>query len=295
VAGATLDRLLRRAGRGRGWLELAAVAAVGWIAQDISWRAAFGSCGVIGVGYAIVLCFFLRERNDRDASDERRMTSDMEGAQLITHHASRITHHVHWLGFSILILCFCLPSLPGWAVKNWLPTLLQDRFLLDQKSSGLYATLTTASAGFFGVLLGGKIADVLSQRSVRGRTWASAAGLLLTVPALAGMGFAPTLPLVVVCAAIYGLGFGMFDTNNMPILCQLAPSRFRATGYGLMNFTGIAAGAYLTPLLGKLKDHGTPLSVGFAMCAIPSVIAAILMLMLRPKERDCGAKTSNSI
>ncbi len=263
----------------------------GWVAQDISWRAAFGSCGVIGVGYAIVLSFFLRERNDRNESEEWRVTSDMSDSPSVTGPWSLVTQKVHWLGFGILLLCFCLPSLPGWAVKNWLPTLLQDRFLLDQKSSGLWATLTTASAGFFGVLIGGKISDLLSQRSVRGRTWTSAAGLLLTIPALLGIGFAPTLPLVVICAAIYGLGFGMFDTNNMPILCQLAPPRFRATGYGLMNFTGIAAGAYLTPLLGKLKDHGTPLSVGFAMCAIPVIIAAIFMLTLRPKQRDCGVET----
>jgi MFS family permease len=195
---------------------------------------------------------------------------------------------VHWLDFVILLLCFSLPSLPGWAVKNWLPTLLQDRFLLDQKSSGLWATLSTASAGFFGVLLGGKISDVLSQRSVRGRTWTSAVGLLLTVPALFGIGFAPTVALAVTSAALYGLGFGMFDTNNMPILCQLAPARFRATGYGLMNFFGIAAGALLTPFLGKLKDHGVPLATGFAYCAIPALLAVGLMLSLRPTCRDCG-------
>jgi len=253
----------------------------GWVAQDISWRVAFGACGLIGVGYAVVLSFFLQERTDRavlafsPAADGR-----MGGAKK--------TAGVHWLGFSLLLLCFCLPSLPGWAVKNWLPTLLQDRFLLDQKSSGLWATLITAGAGFCGVLLGGKISDLLSQRHVRGRTWTSAMGLLLMVPALVGIGFAPTLPLVMVCAAGYGLGFGMFDTNNMPILCQLAPPRFRATGYGLMNFTGIAAGAYLTPLLGRLKDHGTPLSLALAACALPAILAAILMLLLRPKETDCG-------
>jgi len=253
----------------------------GWVAQDISWRAAFGSCGVIGVGYAIVLSIFLRERNDRNP------VAAAVGCEAPILPVKNITG-VHWLGFILLVVCFSLPSLPGWAVKNWLPTLLQDRFLLDQKSSGLYATLTTASAGFFGVLLGGKISDLLSRRSVRGRTWTSALGLLLIVPALAGIGFAPTLPLVIICAALYGLGFGMFDTNNMPILCQLAPARFRATGYGLMNFAGIAAGAYLTPLLGQLKDHGTPLSVAFAACAVPVILAAILMFLLRPQERDCG-------
>ncbi len=255
----------------------------GWIAQDISWRTAFGSCGIIGVSYALVLAIFLREQTNHERNNFGE--SGVNNSMLPT-----ITPRIQWLGFVILVLCFSLPSLPGWAVKNWLPTLLQDRFLLDQKSSGLYATLTTASAGFFGVLLGGKVSDVLSRQNVRGRTWISALGLLLTVPALAGMGFAPTLPLVVICAAIYGLGFGLFDTNNMPILCQLAPSRFRATGYGLMNFTGIAAGAYLTPLLGKLKDHGVPLAQGFLLCALPTLIAAILMFCLRPKERDCGSE-----
>jgi MFS family permease len=257
----------------------------GWVAQDISWRAAFGSCGIIGVGYAIVLAFFLREKNSRD---EVAASPDRGGSFLPVKNFSG----VHWLGFILLLLCFCLPSLPGWAIKNWLPTMLQDRFFLDQKSSGLYATLTTASAGFLGVLLGGKVSDMLAKRHVRGRTWTSAAGLLLTVPALAGIGFAPTLPLVVVCAALYGLGFGMFDTNNMPILCQLVPSRFRATGYGLMNFFGIAAGAFLTPLLGRLKDHGVPLATGFAFCAIPVVLAVVLMLSLRPANRDYGTQTN---
>ena len=257
----------------------------GWIAQDISWRVAFGSCGIIGVGYAIVLAFFLQEKNNRH---EVAVSPDRGGSILPV----KTFSGVHWLGFILLLLCFCLPSLPGWAIKNWLPTMLQDRFLLDQKSSGLYATLTTASSGFLGVLLGGKVSDMLAKRHVRGRTWTSAAGLLLTVPALAGIGFAPTLPLVVVCAAFYGLGFGMFDANNMPILCQLAPSRFRATGYGLMNFFGIAAGAFLTPLLGRLKDHGVPLATGFAFCAIPAVLAVVLMLLLRPASRDYGTQTN---
>ena len=257
----------------------------GWIAQDISWRAAFGSCGIIGVGYAIVLTFFLQEKNNRH---EVAVSPDRGGSILPV----KTFSGVHWLGFILLLLCFCLPSLPGWAIKNWLPTMLQDRFLLDQKSSGLYATLTTASSGFLGVLIGGKVSDMLAKRHVRGRTWTSAAGLLLTVPALAGIGFAPTLPLVVVCAAFYGLGFGMFDANNMPILCQLAPSRFRATGYGLMNFFGIAAGAFLTPLLGRLKDHGVPLATGFAFCAIPAVLAVVLMLLLRPASRDYGTQTN---
>jgi len=131
---------------------------------------------------------------------------------------------------------------------------------MAQAPSGLWATVTNAGAGFCGVLIGGRLADRWTQRCVGGRTYVSGLGLLLTVPALAGMGLAPSFPLAIACTVLYGVGFGMFDANNMPILCQIAPPRLRATGYGVMNFFGIASGAYLTPLLGKLKDSGVPVA-----------------------------------
>ena len=103
----------------------------GWVAQEVSWRATFFSCGWIGVGYAFVLVALLREKP---------VDAPAVSAGSSTRAASA---RVHWLGFALLVLCFTLPSLPGWAVKNWLPTLLQDRFALDQKTSGLWATLTS--------------------------------------------------------------------------------------------------------------------------------------------------------
>ena len=204
----------------------------GWIAQSVSWRVAFASCGCVGVAYGVVLALFLREKPERGpvtASPELR--SDHTGAPVL------------WLGYAMLVICFALPSFPGWAVKNWLPTLLQDRFFLDQKSSGLWATVTNAGAAFFGVVIGGRCSDFLFARHVHGRTWVSALGLLITAVAIAGVGLAPGFWIVIACTALYGFGFGMFDANNMPILCQVAPPRFRATGYGLMNFCGTGAPA----------------------------------------------------
>ncbi len=259
----------------------------GWVAQEISWRAAFVSCGAIGVCYALVLILFLREKRagqmeTESAGTGRREENPPTTATLRTPGG---TAQLYWAGYIILLLCFTLPSMPGWAVKNWLPTLLQDRFAMAQAPSGLWATITNAGAAFCGVLIGGRLADRWSRRSVRGRTFVSALGLLLTVPALAGIGLAPGFPLAIGCTVLYGLGFGMFDANNMPILCQVAPPRLRATGYGIMNFVGIASGAYLTPLLGKLKDSGVPLATGFATCALPALLAAVLMFLLRPKSK----------
>jgi MFS family permease len=250
----------------------------GWVAQEISWRVAFVGCGAIGVIYALVLMIFLREQKREPKGSAVAVKSAATG--------------VDWRGYTFLILCFSLPSLPGWAVKNWLPTLLQDRFGMAQAPSGLWATLTNAGAALGGVILGGWLADRWSRRTVRGRTYVSALGLVLLGPSLVIVGLAPGFTTTIVGTVLFGLGFGMFDANNMPILCQIAPTRFRATGYGLMNFLGIAAGAYLTPLLGKLKDSGVPLAVGFAYCAIPALLAAVLMFLLRPKDRDRGALVS---
>jgi MFS family permease len=281
----------------------------GWMAEAISWRAAFVICGIIGVAYALVLVIFLREKrsdadtvpalgaavkDDKDSSPRRsRPEEERENPNqsLVSEDLERGSTRngggqVYWLGYVILLLCFSLPSLPGWAVKNWLPTLLQDRFAMAQAASGLWATITNAGAAFCGVLIGGRFADHWSQRSVRGRTYASALGLLFTVPAMVGLGLAPSFAFVIGCALLFGLGFGMFDANNMPILCQVVPPRFRATGYGVMNFVGISSGAYLTPVLGRLKDSGVPLAKGFAFCALPVLIAAVLMLMLRPKRGE---------
>lgn len=250
----------------------------GWVAQEVSWRAAFVGCGAIGVVYGLVLMIFLREtRRPLSLKAVAKPSTPKLGA-------------VDWRGFVILILCFSLPSLPGWAMKNWLPTLLQDRFAMAQAPSGLWATITHAGAAFCGVILGGWLADRWSRRTVRGRTYLSALALLLLVPTIITVGLAPAFPLAICGSILFGLGFGMFDANNMPILCQLAPARFRATGYGLMNFVGISSGAYLTPLLGKLKDRGVPLATGFAYCAVPALLAAMLMFVLRPACRDRDEK-----
>lgn len=245
----------------------------GWVAQEISWRAAFQGCGFVGVAYALVLMAMLRNapQHAPEASAGEPVQTDDQP--------------VNWPGFVILILCFSLPSLPGWAVKNWLPTLLQDRFLMDQKSSGMWATSVVACASFVGVLVGGKLSDRLSRSELRGRTWISAMGLLLLMPALAAIGIAPGFALAIGGAALFGFGFGIFDTNNMPILCQVMPRRMRATAYGVLNCAGIGAGALLTPLLGKMKDQGVPLAQGFALCAIPAVVACLLMVSLRPKAQ----------
>ena len=110
--------------------------------------------------------------------------------------------------------------------------------------------------------------------------------MALTIPALLFIGFGHSLFAVIGAAFCFGFGFGMFDANNMPILCQFVSKKYRATAYGLMNMVGVFAGAFITDLLGKSTDKGN-LGKDFAMLAGIVLVALIIQLsFLRPKAND---------
>ena len=152
--------------------------------------------------------------------------------------------------------------------------------------AGPMATLTISISSFIGVMVGGPMSDRWVKKNVRGRVFTSAIGLALMIPALVFIGLAQNAWLSVLAGLFFGVGYGMFDSNNMPILCQFVSSRQRAMAYGFMNSLGVIMGAITTQLLGGLAD-----SVGLGMCfALMGgilVIALILQLtVLRPKYDD---------
>jgi len=190
------------------------------------------------------------------------------------------------ISFWVILFYFSAPSLPGWATKNWLPTLLSETLHLDMAHAGPMATITMAMASFAGVLIGGVLSDRWVQKHLKGRIYTGVIGLSLTIPALVFLGYGHSFVTVLGGALCFGLGFGMFDVNNMPILCQFVSPRYRATGYGLMNLVGIASGAVITNFLGKTVDAGN-LGKNFAMLGVVVLVAIVLQLvLLHPKTAN---------
>jgi hypothetical protein len=68
-----------------------------------------------------------------------------------------------------------------------------------------------------GALVGSTLADRWTRKTNRVRIYASAIGMVQFLPALFGVGNAPTLTFAIVGLMIFGLGWGFFDGNNMPI------------------------------------------------------------------------------
>ena len=80
--------------------------------------------------------------------------------------------------------------------------------------------------------------------------------MCLIVPALFGVGNAGNAGHAPVAFLIlFGLGWGFFDCNNMPILCQIVRPRLRATGYGIMNLVSISCGGFADWGFGALRDR----------------------------------------
>ena len=250
------------------------------IAATFSWQQTFHSFGLIGIVYSLVLMLFLKEIRSGDADESIQIQN--KKPPLLKGLAVLFTNISFW----IILFYFAIPSLPGWGVKNWLPTLFSENLHIDMSKAGPMSTITIAASSFLGVIFGGILSDKWVQKNIRGRIYTGAIGLALTIPALLLIGFGHSMFHLIGAAFCFGFGYGMFDANNMPILCQFVSSKYRATAYGLMNMTGVFAGAFITNFLGKSTDKGS-LGKDFAMLAIIVAVAlAIQLFFLRPKQDD---------
>lgn len=249
------------------------------VAAMFSWHSAFHWFGIIGIAYSLVLMLALRE-NPLHASVEKvkPVQNEVKKTSLFSGLGMLFSTWAFW----IILFYFAAPSLPGWATKNWLPTLFAENLNIPMSEAGPISTITIAVSSFIGVLAGGVLSDRWVQKNIRGRVYTGAIGLGLTIPALLLLGFGHSLIAVVGAGLLFGIGYGVFDANNMPILCQFVSAKHRATAYGIMNMTGVFAGAAVTELLGKWTDGGN-LGLGFALLSIVVLVALGLQLyFLRP-------------
>uniref|UniRef100_UPI003FF076AF MFS transporter n=1 Tax=Prevotella sp. TaxID=59823 RepID=UPI003FF076AF len=246
------------------------------IAATFSWHATFQWFGIIGIAYSVILAMLLHDRPKAPSANTEKAPTE----------ATKVKKENLWSGLSVvfstwafwvILFYFAAPSLPGCSTNNWLTTLFAENLGIPMAEAGPISTITIAASSFIGVIAGGILSDKWVMRNIRGRIYTSAIGLGMTVPALVLLGMGHSIVAVVGAGVLFGVGYGMFDANNMPILCQIISAKYRATAYGIMNMVGVFAGAAVTHILGRFTDGG---NLGTAFAVLGSVVLAALILQL---------------
>lgn len=248
---------------------------------DLGWRWMFDICGFVGVLYAIPLFLMIKDPFQKAESLKQDQISPLKAVRELASNRS----------FQLLVVYFTLPAMAGWIIRDWMPAILKTEFGIGQGEAGVSATLYWMLAAAGAAVLGGWLADRWMKTNERGRIYTSAIGMGLIVISLAGVGLSPQTGLLSVAVAsliVFGVGYGFFDINNMPILCQIVRPHLRASGYGCMNFVSISFGGIADWGFGISRDAGVPLVVTFTVVAALSLLSLWLVLLIRPKYSDQG-------
>ncbi|MDX2267563.1 MAG: MFS transporter [Bryobacter sp.] len=250
------------------------------------WRFLFSLCGLLGIVYALPLFLALKNAPRPATSQDNNPDKSFQLAPLLANPS-----------FLLLAAYFTLPAMAGWIVRDWMPAILKAEFGIGQGKAGVSATLYWMLAAIAAAAFGGWLADRWMQKTPRGRIYTSALGVAFMAIAMMGVGYSPQtglLPFAIAFLILFGAGWGFFDANNMPILCQITTPQQRATGYGLMNLVSISCGGLADWGFGLLRDAQTPLLTIFALFATVTLLSVALVLAIKPAEPTAAPNSPKS-
>lgn len=133
------------------------------IAASFSWHATFHYFGLAGIVYAVVLAFLLHEKKGADSVLNGASELAKKGKESVFKGFGILFTN---MSFWIILFYFAIPSLPGWATKNWLPTLFAQNLNIPMEQAGPLATISISFSAFLGVILGGILSDRWVQKKI---------------------------------------------------------------------------------------------------------------------------------
>ena len=254
-------------------------AAAGFLAESGAdgWRTAFRIFGGIGILWAVALAFLLRDTKPggvpaaaQDAGAPAQKPTLKEAFAVFIANPSAVMLVVG-LGMMIYV---------DVGFKTWMPSHLESTFGVAKRSAALNAVLWHYLGAFVGVTLGGRFSDRLAAKRPSVRMETNIIGLACAVPFIVWMAYAPSLVVCGVAMALFGVFRGVYDSNLMASLFDIIPSRYHASGAGIMLCFGFVFGSTSPVVLGLLKEQFSS-SAGLASLAAFYLAGAAVILAAR--------------
>jgi MFS family permease len=252
----------------------------GWIAQEYTWSLAFTVFGIIGIGYAVIIAFFLRDAPSKADKTIHSLTLQVNKNNFLSTLKSLFSNRSFYY-----MLCFwSMLSIVSWLISAWLPTFYIQHFQISQKMAGVYATAYLYPASVAGLILGGILADKWSKSNTRARILVPAIGLCIAAPAVFFAGQSTALIMAIILFIMYAITKAFSDTNMMPILSLSTDQNKRATGYGILNLFSCIVGGIGIYAGGYLRDEAVSFSMIFKSAALLIPICIVFLLLIKPKQ-----------
>ncbi|NMC37137.1 MAG: MFS transporter [Bacteroidales bacterium] len=251
----------------------------GMVAENIAWNSPFILFGIVGTVYSFVIALILR-----DPPKDRGSQANVSQAGKVSFFEG-VSDLFRKRAYLLMLGYWGLLGVVGWMVIGWLPTYYKEHFNLSQGIAGLYATGYLYPAQIVGLLLGGFLADRWSRTNRLSRIQVPAIGLCIAAPCVFLASTTYVLPVAIIALVFYAVTRSFGDSNMMPMLCMVADPRYRATGYGILNFFSTIIGGIALYAGGVLRDADIDLSRMYQFAAFTMIICAIMLFLIRPKPQ----------
>ncbi|MCX6909002.1 MAG: MFS transporter [Verrucomicrobia bacterium] len=243
----------------------------GWIGERFGWRSSFYVFGAIGVVLALIIMVRLKDEGLSEEATTQAKSARLPLPVVLKAIAGKPTVWALWLAFS----CFYFAQI---GYITWMPSFLHEKFKLSLSNAGFSSMFYHHVAAMIGVLLGGKVSDLLAMRRRTVRLEVEYIGLFLGAPFICLMGLTDNLLLCYVGLAGFGLFRGIYDSNLYAALFDVIEPRFRASAVGIMLAVVFFVSAFAPVALGWAKST-IGLTAGLASLSLAYIVGGSIILL----------------
>ncbi len=242
----------------------------GYIGENYGWRMAFLSFGIVGILWAIVVMFGIK---DTPMPIEKPEEKEEKHSSLEIIKAVFARKTVYFLSLAFGCMCFV-----NVGYLTWMPTYLHETFDMQLSSAGLHSTLYHFLFAFLGVMVGARISDKFALKRKQIRMEVEIIGLLLGAPFILWIGMTSNLYLCYIAMGLYGFFRGIYDSNLFAALFDVIEPRYRASSMGIMLAFAFIIGALAPLILGFIKTIAG-LEAGFTLLSGAYLLGALLIYL----------------
>lgn len=187
--------------------------------------------------------------------------------------------------FLFAVLGFGATSMVSHITAFWTAPLALRKFDIDRETVGLILGTASALGGAAGMIIGGRLSDILLRRTARGRIWVAMGSVLIPLPLIIVMCLTPDPTIFFTCFIPVSLISTGWVACGAATIQDLVVPRVRGTAANLYFLVATLVGTGLGPYaVGKISVTTGSLPIALISTLTVVILAAGIFLWL------CGRK-----